>query len=242
MTIDVPLLWDLQTRTTEARTIDEDLHRMPQQLERARGDLAVREGELKAVEAEKQAFVVRRKGLEKEIEGFEQKIRENLSRQGAARTNAELDAMKKEGVFVREQKSTLETQVLEMFDQEASFDERIAAAKEKVDAARRVADQRAREIQERESGLKAEHDRLAGECAELAGRLRPDVKGKFEQLLKAKNGVAVVTVQRGACGGCFNALPPQFVNEVRKADRIITCEGCGRIIVSLDPPTGGESE
>ena len=61
----------------------------------------------------------------------------------------------------------------------------------------------------------------------------------FDQLARAKGGVADVTVQRGACGGCFNSLPPQFVNEVRKTEKLNYCESCGRIIISLDPPRPG---
>ena len=225
MTINVRLLWDLQTKTSDAMSIEEDLTRMPQRLAQARGDQAIRENEQKAIETEKQALVLKRRGLEKEIEVFEQKIKDNLGRQGGAKTNAELEAFKKEGAYFHEQKSGLETQVLDMFDAEAGFDSRIAEAKE---------------LGEKEAGLKAERDDVRAACAALAAQLPPNVASRFDQLARAKGGVAVVTVQRGSCGGCFNALPPQFVNEVRKSDKINVCESCGRIIISLDPPTASE--
>ncbi|TPW17258.1 MAG: hypothetical protein FD129_447 [bacterium] len=88
--------------------------------------------------------------------------------------------------------------------------------------------------------MKAERDDVRAACAALAAQLPPNVASRFDQLARAKGGVAVVTVQRGSCGGCFNALPPQFVNEVRKSDKINVCESCGRIIISLDPPTASE--
>jgi len=65
-----------------------------------------------------------------------------------------------------------------------------------------------------------------------------DFPGGNDQLQGLRE--TTVTVQRGACGGCFNSLPPHFVNEVRKSDKINVCESCGRIIISLDPPTAGE--
>ena len=240
MTINVRLLWDLQTKTSDAMSIEEDLTRMPQRLAQARGDQAIRENEQKAIETEKQALVLKRRGLEKEIEVFEQKIKDNLGRQGGAKTNAELEAFKKEGAYFHEQKSGLETQVLDMFDAEAGFDSRIAEAKERVTKAKAVSDQRAKELGEKEAGLKAERDDVRAACAALAAQLPPNVASRFDQLARAKGGVAVVTVQRGSCGGCFNALPPQFVNEVRKSDKINVCESCGRIIISLDPPTASE--
>ena len=49
-----------------------------------------------------------------------------------------------------------------------------------------------------------------------------------------RNGLAVVTVRRDACGGCFNRIPPQRQMEIRQGKKIIICEYCGRILVA-DP-------
>lgn len=50
----------------------------------------------------------------------------------------------------------------------------------------------------------------------------------------ARNGLAVVTVKRGACGGCFNNIPPQRQLDIRMSKKIIVCEYCGRILVDPD--------
>ena len=47
----------------------------------------------------------------------------------------------------------------------------------------------------------------------------------------ARNGLAVVMVERDACGGCFNQIPPQRQMEIRMHRKIIVCEYCGRILV-----------
>jgi len=47
----------------------------------------------------------------------------------------------------------------------------------------------------------------------------------------ARNGLAVVTVQRDACGGCFNKIPPQRQLDIALSKKIIVCEYCGRILV-----------
>ncbi|MBR4036954.1 MAG: hypothetical protein IKJ02_00160, partial [Tidjanibacter sp.] len=46
-----------------------------------------------------------------------------------------------------------------------------------------------------------------------------------------RNGLAVVTVKRDACGGCFNRIPPQRQYEIRQSRKVIICEYCGRILV-----------
>ena len=45
-----------------------------------------------------------------------------------------------------------------------------------------------------------------------------------------RNGLAVVAVERDACGGCYNAIPPQKQSEIRQRKKIIVCENCGRIL------------
>jgi len=63
-----------------------------------------------------------------------------------------------------------------------------------------------------------------------------------ERLLKSynkirtnyKNGLAVVTVERDACGGCFNRIPPQIQLEIGLRRKIIACEHCGRVLVDDD--------
>ena len=47
----------------------------------------------------------------------------------------------------------------------------------------------------------------------------------------ARNGLAVVTVDRDACGGCFNKIPPQRQLDIRSRKKIIVCEYCGRILI-----------
>jgi predicted nucleic acid-binding Zn-ribbon protein len=54
----------------------------------------------------------------------------------------------------------------------------------------------------------------------------------YERIRRAKQGKAVVAVKRGACGGCFNRVPPQRLLELRQNAKIHTCERCGRILVS----------
>jgi hypothetical protein len=49
-----------------------------------------------------------------------------------------------------------------------------------------------------------------------------------------RNGLAVVPVERDACGGCYNAIPPQRQSEIRMHKKVIVCENCGRILVDAD--------
>lgn len=234
----VQLLWNLQIAENEAREISDILTRMPRDLDRAREELSLRDATLKKREAEHQAQLKARRELERQVGDFETKLRDNLTRQGGAKTNAELDAFKREASFIREQKSGVETRILEMFDEEEGLNGRIAEARALVDAAKAQAEEKARAIEARAANDRAELARRRAECDRLAAGLPGPIQSRFQQLLKAKNGVAVATVVRGACGGCFNALPPQLVNEARKGESAQICESCGRMLVWMEGVAG----
>lgn len=104
-------------------------------------------------------------------------------------------------------------------------------------------------LQGRESDLahkKEELDSIIAETKQQEEELRASVKKietKVDERLltafkrirrSARNGLAVVTVERGACGGCFNRIPPQRQLDVKMGKKILVCEYCGRIMVDPD--------
>jgi hypothetical protein len=67
---------------------------------------------------------------------------------------------------------------------------------------------------------------------EARGKVESRLLTSYERIRKNyRNGLAVVAVQREACGGCFNAVPPQRQSEIKQHKKIIVCENCGRILV-----------
>ena len=72
-------------------------------------------------------------------------------------------------------------------------------------------------------------NKLAGEARE---HVDPRLLTSYEKIRKSyRNGLAVVPVERDACGGCFNAIPPQKQSEIRQHKKVLICENCGRILV-----------
>ena len=107
---------------------------------------------------------------------------------------------------------------------------------------------------ERSADLEAKKSELEGieaETAPLVAQYEAEAeraKAKIDERLlvayerirrNVRNGLAVVTVKRDACGGCFNRIPPQRQVEIRQGKKIIICEYCGRILVA-DPEQAEE--
>jgi predicted nucleic acid-binding Zn-ribbon protein len=88
---------------------------------------------------------------------------------------------------------------------------------------------------------KQEVERLREEAKVVEALIEPRLLQAFKRIRKnARNGLAVVYIERDACGGCFNKIPAQRQLDIRLRKKIIVCEHCGRILV--DPELAGVVE
>jgi hypothetical protein len=82
------------------------------------------------------------------------------------------------------------------------------------------------------------HGRTKSAYASIEPKIDAYTLNAFKRIRKnARNGLGVVYIQRNACGGCFNRIPPQKQLEIKMRKKIIVCEYCGRIII--DPEIAG---
>ena len=70
--------------------------------------------------------------------------------------------------------------------------------------------------------------------ARITPEVRPDYLGRYERVLKNKDGLGIVKVIDHTCGGCFMHLTEQVLNELKKYEQIITCDMCARILYLAD--------
>lgn len=85
---------------------------------------------------------------------------------------------------------------------------------------------------------KQDEENLREQAKDLETQIEPRLLVAFKRIRKnARNGLAVVYIQRDACGGCFNKIPPQRQLDVKLRKKIIVCEYCGRIMI--DPELAG---
>ena len=85
---------------------------------------------------------------------------------------------------------------------------------------------------------RVEEDKLKEKARELEMKIESRLLTSFKRIRKnARNGLGIVYVQRDACGGCFNKIPPQRQLDIKIHKKIIVCEYCGRILI--DPELAG---
>lgn len=154
------------------------------------------------------------------------------------RNNREFDLLSKEIEF-----QTLEIELSEKHINEYQrvIDNKtaeIAATEETLSDQRHILAEKKNELEEIVSETKQEEEHLREEAKALEPKVDARTLAAFKRIRKnARNGLGIVYIQRNACGGCFNRIPPQKQMEIRMHKKIIVCEYCGRIMI--DPELAG---
>lgn len=91
------------------------------------------------------------------------------------------------------------------------------------------------ELNEIVQETREEEEKLRERIAELETKIEPRLLSSFKRIRKnVRNGLGIVYVQRDACGGCFNKIPPQRQLDIKMHKKVIVCEYCGRIMIDPD--------
>ena len=173
-----------------------------------------------------------------EIANAEASVERYKTQLNDVKNNREYDTLSKEIEF-----QELEIQLCQKKIREANvrIEERkadLAQAQEIIADRRQALDEKKSELDEIMDETRAEEDRLKDKARELEQKIETRLLTSFKRIRKnARNGLGIVYVQRDACGGCFNKIPPQRQLDIKIHKKIIVCEYCGRILI--DPELAG---
>lgn len=107
-----------------------------------------------------------------------------------------------------------------------------------LDDRQKALEEKRNELEEIMQETREEEDNLKEKASEIETKIEPGLLRSFKRIRKgARNGLGIVYVQRDACGGCFNKIPPQRQLDIKMHKKIIPCEYCGRILI--DPELAG---
>ena len=176
--------------------------------------------------------IANRKTAIKESEALISKYTEQ---QNNVRNNREYDSLSKEIEFQKLEIELSEKRIREFTAELFTKKESIEEAKKSLVEREEDLDRKKKELDEITAETKIEEEKLKGKADKIEGMIEPRLLTAFKRIRKnARNGLAVVTVQRNACGGCFNKIPPQRQLDIANRKKIIVCEYCGRILVDKD--------
>jgi predicted nucleic acid-binding Zn-ribbon protein len=225
-------LYELQTIHTKIDKIRQIRGELPMEVADLEDDVAGLETRIQKLKSELDDLeddIVTRKNLIKEAQANTKKYETQLNE---VKNNREYDAISKEIEI-----QGLDVQVSEKKIREYGFE--ITSKTQVYEKA--LADLEARksdlDAKKAELGtITAETEKEENELTTLAEKALPNIEERllfaYNRLRKnAKNGLAVVTIQRDSCSGCFNQIPPQRQSDIRQRKKVIVCEHCGRILI-----------
>ncbi len=208
-----------------------------------RGELPL---EVQDLEDEIAGLETRLSNLKEEVENLEKSVAQKNNeivdaqalikkyeeQQKNVRNNREFDSLSKEIEYqnleielcnkkIREFNSLIDEKKLVITDSDTTLGERKADLENK----RKELDEIVADTQKEEEGLYKKSEKIEALIEERLLTAYKRIRSN------ARNGLAVVSIQRDACGGCFNQIPPQRQLDIKSRKKIIVCEYCGRILV-----------
>ena len=182
-------------------------------------------------ESMRNAFAMR-DGADSEILSLKEKVERYKSQQYTVRNNREYDALTKEMDSATETIARLEKEMDQLEGKATTARNDIAIVTGQLEELNKVLEEKRAALAEVSRANEAEEEKYRHDRQKLVVRIPKADLATYERIRKAKRGKAIVSVKRGACGGCYNRVPPQMILELRQNNRLFMCEHCGRILVS----------
>jgi len=228
-------LYDLQMVVSEIDKIKTLRGELPLEVQDLEDEIAGLETRIDNFRAELKECEDIISGRKLDIETSKALIIKYKEQQDNVRNNREFDYLSKELEFQGLEIEFAEKKIREAQVMAKAKSDEMEGAEEHLSERRKDLDLKKQELEEIISETRTEEDTLREKAKQIETLIEPRLLAAFKRIRKsARNGLSVVSVQRDACGGCFNKIPPQRQMDIRMGKKIIVCEYCGRIMIDPD--------
>jgi predicted nucleic acid-binding Zn-ribbon protein len=225
-------LYSLQQSDSQIDKIRIVRGELPLEVQDLEDEIAGLETRVNNYKEETESFKKQVSDKENAIKESETMIKKYEKQQMNVRNNREYDSLSKEMEF-----QTLEIQLSEKRIKETNF--KLDTIKEEIAKSNEILTDRKSDLAAKKAELddivadtKKEENDLIAKSDKNQKYIEDRLLTAYQRIRKnARNGLAVVQIERDACGGCFNKIPPQSQLDIRMHKKIIVCEYCGRILV-----------
>lgn len=225
-------LYELQRIDTEIDKIKTLRGELPLEVQDLEDEIAGLETRIENLKAELSELDKTTSTRKQEIKKAEEAIKKYSEQLDNVRNNREYDALSKEIEFQKLEIELQEKRIREATKAKTEKDALMEESKKRYEE--KVSDLEAKkgELNDIVNETHKDEEALKVKSEELAATIDDRLLTAYRRIRSnARNGLAVVTVDRDACGGCFNKIPPQRQLDIRSRKKIIVCEYCGRILI-----------
>lgn len=212
--------------------IEEEKGDLPENIDSIKSKLESLNSKLKEKKDEQANAEKEKAKLEADNSAYEERINKYDEQKYNVRTNSEYDEIIKtiEGLF--EEVSKNESRIKEIENNSGAMSSEIALHESKFDELKSELDEKQTLLNELNEQYKQEDIVLKERRDKLTVMLDSYSSTLYERINKMHKGEATAIVRKSNCSGCYNSIPPQRVIEIKAAEKIYTCQSCGRILIS----------
>lgn len=175
-----------------------------------------------------------RRMFEKEVEASKAQLKKYEEQLYRVQNNKEYDAISLEIDTKKAEIENLENKIIQTLEDEDELNKEHTELTEEISGLGSQHQEHQKELEEITFQTREEEARLLHEREKVSRLIDERYINLYERIRQAKDGLAVAPIRRSSCGGCFSAIPPQRIVEIREAGRLQTCEHCGRILVWVE--------
>jgi len=226
----IELLKELQVIDREIYALNKEKNDIPVTIDKIEKSLEAKKTGIKDGEARLKNLQVQLKDKELSVQQKEEEIKKLQIQLYQLKTNKEYSAMLSEIEGRKADNSLIEEEMIKLMDEIEAVKNKIKEEKElfknegaKVQKEKDEKKDRVKEIDARLSGLSTNR-------GGITPNIEKGILAKYERVLKNRNGIGMVQIEGGACGGCYINLPPQVISEAKIKEDIVICGNCSRIL------------
>jgi predicted nucleic acid-binding Zn-ribbon protein len=231
---DLETLFKLQAIDVRLREKQLEIEAYEQQLAARRASMEALRGRIEALTERRKQLVTERALAERRVSDSEDELKERRSRLSRVRNERELRAGESEIASMRDDIDQQQEVYLVVTDRVEELERELEGLRTEY-ADLEAADHRhVDEESARIEALRADLGEGKSERDAIAKDLDKSLRQRYEMVFSRRNGLAVVEVRDGSCGGCHMGIPPQTVIEIMRSGAVRVCPSCQRILYARD--------
>ncbi len=230
MNNDLELLLKLQVIDYDIGELERSKEYLPDMMSNLRREIDETSDNLGTTKTALDEAKVNQKNLELDITTREQSLQKYQQQMMSIKTNKEYDALVAEIDTIKEHISTAETELIETIDNITELEKSLSEHSEKM---AQIEGNNKKQLDILQNKVDTIGDKMSDKMTarkDVASSIPRPTLSIYERVRRGKGGTVVVVVKKRACGACYKALTPKKVQEIKKADKIHTCDNCGRLM------------
>ncbi len=227
---DIKQLIELQKIDLQVRRLDDEMAAGLAEIEKRRARIENHRSEMQELEERRVACEARKKELETLIEEEFAKIKDRQTKMMNVQTNREYQSLLKEIEDGKEANRQREDESVLLMEEIESINKQYTELRNVCEAEEKLLKEEEANAANQASELQGEKEKIIKSRASKAKKVKANVLKRYELLRERRNGLAIVGVSNGVCLGCNMNIPPQMFNNLMRADELLSCPICNRMM------------